>query len=96
MSNYIFETLDKSGRKIRLTKEQWSHISQRHPNIQELDIKQTLENPLKTIFADEMFVGIYYFYFKDIKRPAKYLKVIVKYLNGKGYVITSYFVKNML
>ena len=30
----IFEILDKTGRKNRLTKEQWSHIRKTHPEVE--------------------------------------------------------------
>jgi len=30
----IFEVEDKSGRRIRLTRRQWSHIRQDHPNVE--------------------------------------------------------------
>jgi len=29
-----FEIVDKTGRKIRLTRKQWSHIRQDHPEIE--------------------------------------------------------------
>ena len=32
--NHVFEIIDKSGRKIRLTDKQWSHIRQDHPEIE--------------------------------------------------------------
>ncbi|MDD5192352.1 MAG: hypothetical protein PHH54_03800 [Candidatus Nanoarchaeia archaeon] len=92
----VFEIKDKTGRKIRLSKERWNHIKQRHQNVADFEeIELVIKNPLKTV-DDEENIMIYYKYFKNRKEHAKYLKVIVKYLNGEGYVITSYFVKNML
>ena len=35
----IFEIIDKTGRKIKLTKEQWKHIKREHPEIEEDEIK---------------------------------------------------------
>ncbi|MDP3027541.1 MAG: PBECR2 nuclease fold domain-containing protein [Nanoarchaeota archaeon] len=94
--NVVFEIKDKTGRKIHLSKERWSHIRQRHPNVADIEeIEETLKNPLKIIEAEEDFVA-YYKHFKHRKESAKYLKIIVKYLNGDGYVISSYFVKDML
>ena len=94
---YLFEIVDKTGRKIHLTKERASHIIE-HPEMtnQIENIKNTLINPLKItryIFEEDIFY--YYKYFKYIESPAKYLLVIVKYLNGIGFIITSYFVKNI-
>ena len=91
----IFEIIDKTGRKIRLTKEQWKHIQKKHPNLEINDIKIAIKNSI-VIYQIDGEIAVYYFYFKHRKEISKYLKIIVKYLNGKGYVITSYFVKNML
>jgi hypothetical protein len=91
----IFEIIDKNGKKIRLTKTQWSHIKTRHHSVDESEIQETLKNPQKIIEEDN-YVIIFYRYYKERKEPEKYLKLMVKYLNGEGYVITSYFVRNML
>lgn len=49
--NIIFEVVDKSGRKIRLTTEQWSKIRKKHPEVEnEGRIKETLEKPIKIIY----------------------------------------------
>lgn len=90
----IFEIIDKTERKIRLTSRQWRHIQQDHPNTVFVeDIKESLKSPIR-IIQKKINTAFYYLYFKHRKEPAKYLKTIVKYLNGEGFVITSYFVKN--
>ncbi len=59
-------------------------------------IKETLENPLKVIsILHEADVRYYYKHYKNVDSCAKYLRVIVKYLNGKGFVITAYFVESI-
>ena len=74
--NVVFEITDKSGRKIRLTKERWSHIRQRHPNVINVeDIEETIRNPLKIVEVEEDSVA-YYKHFKHRKESAKYLKII--------------------
>ena len=90
----IFEVIDQSGRKIRLTKEQWLKIRKKHPEVEHEDlIKQTLEKPTKITYHsyDET---AYKFYKHDKKRlyPKKFLMVLVKYLNGDGFVITAYYI----
>jgi len=89
----IFETIDKTGRKIRLTKKQWSHINKKHPQIasNKEEIIETLKNPLKIIKPYEGTKHYYYKYFKHSKIPEKCLKVIVNYLNGEGFIITAFF-----
>jgi len=95
MTDSVFEVIDKSGRKIRLTKKQWSHITSPtslHAYMTNYleEVKETLRNPDRMIesFNDESKVN-YYKYYKNKKQN---LKVIAKYLNGEGFVITSYFI----
>ena len=94
--DYIFEVFDKTGKRIRLTDKQWRHItfpsSPHSYMVNHLErIKQTLINPDKIIGSvyDDAKTS-YYKYYKDKKR---FVRVVVKYLNGEGYIITAYFVK---
>ncbi|MEK6860131.1 MAG: hypothetical protein AABX54_04940 [Nanoarchaeota archaeon] len=94
--NNIFEIIDKSGRRIHLSKERWGHIRIKHPNVDNFElIKDTIINPIDIIIYEED-IRIFYKYFKHQKGSLKYLKVLVKYLNGNGYVISSYFIKNIV
>ena len=86
---WILEVKDKSGRKIHLSKERWSHI-QKHPDMSDKieQIKETLTNPQSiTEFEYDSDVRFYFRYYKERK---EYLFVSVKYLNGEGYIITSF------
>ena len=94
---WIFEIKDKSGRKIHLSDERWKHLNQEHPEVAPYleDIKETLKNPVKiTEYELDENVRYYYKYFKE-RESAKYLLVIVKYLNDHGFIITAYFVRNI-
>jgi hypothetical protein len=96
--NYIFEITDKTGRKIRLTKEQWEHItspSSLHPYMTNYleEIRQTLEKP-DTIIPNK-YDDTKANYYKFLKERKQYLLVAVKYLNGKGFVNTSFMTKNI-
>ena len=86
----IFEEVDKSERTIYLTKERWSHI-QKHSGMSDKieEIKQTLKQPDK-INEFEYGSGVK-FYYKYYKERKDYLFISVKYLNGKGFIITSFF-----
>ena len=86
---WIFEIVDKSERRIHLSRERWFHI-QKHPEMvnQIEQIKETLTNPDKiTEFEYDPDVRFYYRYYKERK---EYLFVSVKYLNGEGFIITSF------
>ena len=86
----VFTVTDKSGRVIRLTKERWQHI-QKHPGMssQLEQIKDTLLHPdTITNVAYDPDVRFYYRYYKQRK---EYLFISVKYLNGEGFIITSFY-----
>lgn len=91
MDDLVFELVDRTGRKIGLMKKQQIHIMRRHPYMQKYaeEIKETLRKPDKLI---EVLGGKAYYYrsYKNLKRPNRFILVIVKYLNGTGFVITSY------
>ncbi|MEK6926014.1 MAG: PBECR2 nuclease fold domain-containing protein [Nanoarchaeota archaeon] len=94
--NFVFEVLDKTSRRIHLSKERWKHIVSKHPYMSSIlnDIKNTLTNPDLIInhkFDDSM--RNYYAYYK---RKDRYLLVSVKYLNGRGYVATSFIARKII
>ncbi len=92
--DFIFEIIDKTGRKIRLTKERWSHIRRDHPEVDMEEIEHTLLKPIKIL---EIHEGKYYYfhYFKHKKLPKKFLRVIVKYKNNEWLVMTAHFVPSI-
>ena len=94
----IFEINDKSGRNIYLSRERWAHLNQEHPEIAPYseEIKETLKNPLKiALYEYDRDVRYYYRYLKERNSEAKFMLVLVKYLNGEGFIITAYFVKRI-
>ena len=94
MSGYVFEVIDKTNRKIRLTNKQWKHIKREHPEIKNEEIiKDTLKHPITINQPYEGKKHYYYSYYKNRKSPDKYLIVIVNYLNGKSFIITAFYTK---
>lgn len=94
----IFKLKDKTGREIYLSKERWSHITTKHPEMNGIDkleeIKQALTNPDFTVshkFDDSK--RNYYKYYKDKKR---YLLIAVKYLNGTAHVSTAFITRKII
>ncbi|MEK6915779.1 MAG: PBECR2 nuclease fold domain-containing protein [Nanoarchaeota archaeon] len=97
--DFVFEFKDKTGRNIYLTKKQWAHITSPislHAYMTNYleEMKETLHKPDKILSSvyDKNKVSYYRFY----KNRKEYLRVIVNYLNGYGFVITSYFVRNII
>ena len=93
MDKYVFEIIDKTGRKIHLSKERWKHIRKKHPEIEEYElIKETIEKPDKiTGYHPDKTIYYFYKYYKHRHSFEKYLLVIVKYLNKHGYILSAYF-----
>ncbi len=95
MSN-IFEIIDKTGRKVRLTKERWTHIRIEHPNVDNPEeIMMTLQRPDKIINDEREDVDYFFRYFKHKKWKSKYLKVVVKYINEEGSILSAHFVRSI-
>lgn len=97
MGEIIFEVIDKTGRKIKLNKKQWaSQIIRRHPQISSEKDKliETLQNPDKIIDPMQLDPNkrFYYKHYKDRLSSNKFIRVIVKYLNGHGFIISAQFV----
>lgn len=89
----IFEVKDKIGRKIHLSRERWKHIRKKHPEVEDYGlIKETIEksDKITNIHYDET-IHYYYKYYKFRKEPEKFLLVVVKYLNGGGYILSAYY-----
>lgn len=92
---HVFEIIDKSGRKIILTKVRWEHITTKHPYMSNylIEVEETIRNPLKIVPRDIGDIYDFYNYYKHKKGKLKYLKIVVKYLNGDGFIISAYFVR---
>ena len=89
----IFRVKDLFGRKTILTLKQYLHIIRREEmKGQEGKIKQTLKDPdeIRRSVKDKN-VLLFYKYFLNTPVSEKYLVVVVKVLNRKGSIITSYF-----
>ena len=97
MSSNVFEIIDKSKRRIRLTKKQWTHIITKHSYMVNYlaDVEETIKNPVKIVPHDFGNLFDYYRYYKNRKNKLKFLKAVVKYLNGEGFILSSYFVTHI-
>ncbi len=93
--DFVFEIIDKTGREIRLISRQWKHILDHGDvDVEDLEnVKGALTSPSSLLMQNlDENKGNYYLYKKE-KR--KYLMIVVKYLNGNGFVITAFYVKNV-
>lgn len=95
----LFEIVDKTGRKIRLTKERWTHITSpqsQHPYMIDYleEIKNTIIKP--TLIIPHKFDETKRNYYRYLKNKKLYLLVSVKYLNGEGYIITAFITRKII
>ena len=90
---HILEIYSHDGKNIRLTKKQWKHILYRHPEIDPMlfTFEAILRNP-HYIFIEDDGLRKYY---KFLKKEKLYIMVAVRVCNGDGFIITSYFVKEV-
>ena len=91
----IFEVEDKTGRIIYLPKKQWLHIASEHPEVGS-KYERIIETIIETII-EPLFINNHNkdenvkYYHKRYKENDKYLIVVVKYLNGEGFIVSSYY-----
>ena len=93
----VLEVADKTGRTVFLTEERYKHIK-KHPEMQNTIsiIEETIKNPQKIVsLSFDNSIHYFYSHHKNRKSKAKYLRVVVKYANGEGFIITAYFVEEM-
>ncbi len=85
---------DLNGRTVELTEERWSHIVERHPEIQTLDkvMLQAVQAPDQHMLgrlANEEW------YYVETDTPSNWLKVVVAYAEGRGHIVTAYARRSM-
>lgn len=98
MEDVILDVIAKTNRRIYLPKKQWLHITKSHPDMANYleEIRETIKNPAKiTDYNQSDNIKYYYKYFKHRESSNKYLLVVVKYLNGEGFIVTAYFMKSI-
>ena len=89
----VFRIVDTFGMEVYLSRERYRHML-KHPQMHnQLDsIKETLTHPTAVRHYEEgKSVKYYYKEFKNRTPSERYLLVSVKYLNGVGFIITSFF-----
>ena len=93
----VLETNSKLGKRIRLTEVQWDHIAYKHKEIidQIEKIKRVLEDPDTIYFSPSEDNYQYCKLYRETPVTEKYLLLVVKHLNGEGFVITAFFVSRI-
>jgi len=92
---WIFVITDITERRIHLSQKQWVHIVHEHPTLSGRlrDVEEVLTNPL-TIRQSSNNDMVWHYY-RWHKSAFSYIMVVVRYLNGEGFVITSMPVRTL-
>jgi len=93
----LFEVESYDGKRVRLTRVQWLHIVFFHPEVEsELDkLEQTLKKPEIVVEGATSDTRVCYREFKTTPVSRKYFAVVVKVLDGEGFIMTSYFTERI-
>ena len=88
-SDFLFEVRDIFGKRVRTTQTYWEKIfllKHKELKIETSEIVYILENPDEVRRSvQDPFIRLFY---KKVKN--RYIVVVVKYLNGNGFVVTIY------
>lgn len=85
---------DPDGRQVELTDERWSHIVERHPEIETCEEKllEAVSDPDRRITGG---LDNEEWYYVETDVPSNWLKVVVAYAEGRGYIVTSHARKSI-
>jgi len=89
----IIEVISKLNKRVRLTEVQWAHIQYKHKelNAEIQKIELALKQPDIIYYSKTDVLYYYYKHFDQTPVSNKYLLLVVKHLNGEGFVVTAFF-----
>lgn len=93
----IFEIQSPLNKKLRLTKIQWEHITLKHKELknQQSKLIDALQDPDFVLYSQNDDNYQYHKWFSKTPVSEKHLLVVVKHLNGEGFVITAFFLSKV-
>jgi len=93
MMGSVWEVIAYDGRRVRLTESQKRHISFFHPEalVREERLKETLAKPDLVVRGGQSTTRVLYRHYEATPVTSKHLAVVVRALNGEGFIVTSYF-----
>ena len=95
-SGVIFAVHSVLQRRIRLTGTQWRHIRKRRELHDQLgNMQETLSSPDAVFYVPYEDAHHYYKFYSQTPVGSKYMLVIVKHLNGEGFVITCFYARRI-
>jgi len=93
----IFEETAYDGGKVRLSGAQWRHIVFFHPEVEgeQGKIMEVVKKPEIVLEGATGNTRIFYKFYPSTPVASKHLAVVVKVLDGEGFIITSYFTERV-
>lgn len=93
----IFEVKAYDNKRIRLTDVQQLHMLFFHPEVEgeQEKMRDVLKNPEIVIEGATEDTRICYEFYPSTPVASKYLAVVIKVLDGEGFIITSYLTEKV-
>jgi len=93
----LFEVKSYDSKRVKLTRVQWLHIVFFHPEVESEQgkIEKALKEPEIVVEGATSDTKVCYRMFKATPVSRKYLAVVVKELDGEGFIMTSYFTERI-
>jgi len=85
------------NRKIRLSEAQWRHIILFHPEVEteQAKVGEVVKEPEVVLQGATKDTRIHYRFYHSTPVASKFLAVVVRLLNGEGFIITCYFTQTI-
>ncbi len=93
----IFDVAAYDGKMVRLSEAQWRHILFFHPEVEgeQEKIMEVVKKPEVVLEGATRDMRVCYRFYPSTPVASKYLAVVVKVLDGEGFIITSYFTERV-
>lgn len=92
----VFMVRSVLGKRIRLTETQWRHIRKRQEmHSQTKRMEETLAEPDVVYYVEGEDTYHYYRFYPQTPVSSKHLLIIVKHLDGEGFVITCFYARRI-
>ena len=90
----LVSTLDPDGRRVELVEERWRHILAEHPELAPhlANVTQAVREPDQRMAGRE--ANEEWFYLEGAG-PSRWLKVVVHYEQGRGWIATAFARRSM-
>jgi hypothetical protein len=85
----MWETTDPDGRPVTLRRDRWEHVLDRHPyiEVEPEDVLEAVEHPDARTHGHEPHEEWFY---RQALGPSRWIRVVVHYDRGEGWIVTAF------